>query len=88
MRFNEPITREQSRLIAAALGDSAVPAADQVAALIAGLGLPCTLGDVGGLTDVQLEAVAQAAMADPWIKTNPRPIVGASEVRDLLNAAR
>ena len=38
--------------------------------------------------DEAIEAVAQAAMLDPWIRTNPRPIEGVETVRMLLEAAR
>ncbi|WP_295379250.1 iron-containing alcohol dehydrogenase [uncultured Pseudacidovorax sp.] len=88
MRFNEPMVREQHAMISEAMGQPGVPAWQAVAALIDGLGLPRTLREVGLDDDEAIEAVAQAAMLDPWIRTNPRPIEGVETVRMLLEAAR
>ncbi|MET3515165.1 maleylacetate reductase [Pseudacidovorax sp. 1753] len=88
MRFNEPVVREQHAMISEAMGQPSVPAWQVVAGLIEGLGLPLTLRAVGLDDDERIEAVAQAAMHDPWIRTNPRPIEGVATVRRLLEAAR
>ena len=88
MRFNEPVVRERHALIAQALGAPGGSAAEAVGRLIASLGVPTTLREVGLVEDARLDAVAEAAMHDPWIRTNPRPIAGASEVRRILEAAR
>lgn len=87
MRFNEPVVPEQHAMISEAMGQPGVPAWQAVAALIDGLGLPRTLREVGLNDDAAIEAVAQAAMHDPWIRTNPRPIEGTEMVRMLLEAA-
>ena len=47
LRFNAPVNAERQAWVSEALGRPGVPAADAVAALIAGLGLPGTLRDVG-----------------------------------------
>src|ERR1019366_8898356 len=47
LRFNEPINGERKKVVAEALGSPGMKAADAVAALIASLGLPATLRDVG-----------------------------------------
>jgi maleylacetate reductase len=88
MRFNEAAVHDRHVLIAQALGDRNTAAADLVARLIDGLDVPRTLSEVHITTDAQLDAVAQAAMEDPWIATNPRPITQAAQVRELLEAAR
>lgn len=88
IRFNEPVVREQHAMISEAMGQPSVPAWQVVAGLIEGLGLPLTLRAVGLDDDERIEAVAQAAMHDPWIRTNPRPIEGVETVRMLLKAAR
>ena len=88
MRFNEPVVRDRHALIAQALGDSKAAAADLVERLIEGLHLPRTLREVQITTDAKLDAIAQAAMEDPWIATNPRPITDVSQVRSLLEHAR
>jgi maleylacetate reductase len=57
-----------------------------VAALIAGLGLPGRLRDVGVKQD-QLDEIAAGSMHDRWVHTNPRKIEGPQAVRALLDAA-
>jgi maleylacetate reductase len=57
-----------------------------VAALIASLGLPSRLRDVGVQQD-QLDRIAAESMHDRWIHTNPRTIEGPAAVRALLDAA-
>src|ERR1700727_886918 len=58
LRFNEPVNGERQTLGAEALGAPGMKAADAVAALIAGLGLPSTLRAVGVKAD-QLDAIAR-----------------------------
>jgi maleylacetate reductase len=88
LRFNRPVVAERHALISHALGEPGIDAATLVARLIESLGLPTRLRDVGITTDAQLDAVATAAMHDPWIRTNPRPIADASVVRAILEEAR
>ena len=59
---------------------------DAVAALIAGLGLPGTLREVG-VKHEQLDEIAVGSMHDRWVHTNPRKIEGPPTVRLLLDAA-
>ena len=56
------------------------------AALIADLGLPGRLRDVG-VKEEQLDAIAEHSMHDRWVHTNPRKIDGPATVRMLLDAA-
>ncbi|HVY17949.1 MAG TPA: iron-containing alcohol dehydrogenase [Rhodopila sp.] len=86
LRFNEPVNAERQRWVAEALGKPDGSAADAVAALIAGLGLPGTLRDVGVKPD-QLDEIAVNSMHDRWVHTNPRKIEGPATVRMLLDAA-
>lgn len=86
LRFNYPVTAERQQLVSEALGRPGEPAADVLAELIAGLGLPCTLRDVGVSADL-LDRIAEEAMHDRWIHTNPRKIDGPATVRRLLDAA-
>jgi CoA:oxalate CoA-transferase len=88
LRFNRPVAAERQALISQALGEPDTDAATLVTRLIAHLGLPTRLRDVGISTDAQLDAIAEAAMHDPWIRTNPRAIDSASVVRALLDEAR
>jgi maleylacetate reductase len=86
LRFNHAVNAERQAMVSEALGQPGAPAADVVAALIADLGLPGRLRDVGVKPD-QLDAIAAHAMHDRWIHTNPRKIDGPPTVRMLLDAA-
>jgi maleylacetate reductase len=86
LRFNETVNAARQTWVAEALGRPGDSAADAVAALIAGLGLPATLRDVG-VKPEQLDEIAVNSMHDRWIHTNPRKIDGPSVVRALLDAA-
>ena len=86
LRFNEPVNAERQKWVSAALGRDHDSAGDAVAALIASLGLPATLRDVG-VKPQQLDTIASGSMHDRWVHTNPRKIDGPSAVRALLDAA-
>ncbi len=86
LRFNETVNGQRQKWVSEALGRPKEAAGDAVAALIAGLGLPGTLRDVGVRRD-QLDAVAAGSMHDRWVHTNPRKIDGPAAVRSLLDAA-
>jgi maleylacetate reductase len=86
LRFNHAVNAERQALVSEALGKPGAPAADVVAALIADLGLPGRLRDVG-VKPEQLDAIAEHSMHDRWVHTNPRKIDGPPMVRMLLDAA-
>jgi maleylacetate reductase len=86
MRYNEPATADKQRLIAEALGRPGVPAADAVAELVATLKQPTTLREVGVKRE-QFPKIAEAAMRNIWVRTNPRPIRSPEEVMQILEAA-
>jgi maleylacetate reductase len=86
LRFNERVNAERQAWVSEALGRPGVPAADAVADLIASLGLPGTLRDVG-VRPEQLDQIAEESMHDRWVHTNPRKIAGSADVRALLDAA-
>jgi maleylacetate reductase len=86
LRFNEPVNAERQKWISQALGRPGETAGDAVAALIASLGLPATLREVG-VKPEQLDEIAAGSMHDRWVHTNPRKIDGPSAVRALLDAA-
>lgn len=88
MRYNEPAVADRHALVSEAMGAPGVPAWQLVRDLIASLGMPMTLEAVGIDTDAQIDEIARAAMTDPWIKTNPRPLPEAADVRRLLELAR
>jgi maleylacetate reductase len=86
LRFNEPVNPERQKWVSEALGRPGERAAEVVAALIANLGLPATLRDVG-VKPEQFDAIASGSMHDRWVHTNPRRIDGPAAVRALLDAA-
>lgn len=86
LRFNEPVNAERQKWVSEALGQPNRTAGDAVAALIASLGLPATLRDVG-VKPEQLDEIAAGSMHDRWVHTNPRKIDGPPAVRALLDAA-
>src|SRR5436190_4766592 len=85
LRFNHPVNAEKQARVSEAFGRPNEPAADVVAGLIAGLGLPTRLRDVGVEAD-QLDLIAENSMHDRWIHTNPRKIDGPAVIRTLLDA--
>jgi len=86
LRFNERVNRKKQMRVSEALGRPGEAAADVVADLIAGLGLPTKLRDVG-VTPDQLDLIAENSMHDRWIHTNPRKIEGPAVIRELLDTA-
>jgi len=86
LRFNAPENAARQKWVSEAFGQPDQPAADLLAALIAGLGLPTTLRAVNVRQD-QLDEIATNAMHDRWVHTNPRKIDGPPTVRTLLDAA-
>jgi alcohol dehydrogenase class IV len=86
MRFNEEATRDKQKLIAEAMGRPDMPAADAVAEFIASLNQPATLRAVGVKRE-QLPKIAEAAMRNLWVRTNPRAINSPDDVMKLLEAA-
>jgi maleylacetate reductase len=86
LRFNAAVNADRQAMVSEAMGRPGTDAADAVAGLIADLGLPRTLREVGVRAD-QLDTIAANAMHDRWIHTNPRKIEGPPTVRTLLDAA-
>lgn len=85
LRYNLAVNPQRQRLVSEAFGDAQVAAADHVARLVRDLGLPGRIRDVGVRAE-QLDHIAEMAMHDRWIPTNPRPLDRAG-VRALLDQA-
>jgi maleylacetate reductase len=86
LRFNEPVNADRQKWVSEAIGRPNQSAADAIAALIASLGLPATLREVG-VKPEQLDEIAAGSMHDRWVHTNPRKIEGPQAIRALLDAA-
>jgi alcohol dehydrogenase class IV len=86
LAWNRPANALRQRRVAAALGRTDGDAARAVADLVADLGLPRTLRDAGVGREL-LPRIAEGALKNMWVRTNPRPISGAADVMQILEAA-
>ena len=86
MRWNAEACTPQLAEVAMALGNARRPAADQLEELIARLGLPTRIGQLG-IERSRLAAIAEKGMAIPWVRTNPRKIDRVEQVVQILEAA-
>jgi maleylacetate reductase len=86
LRYNHPVNAGKQARVSEALGRTDEPAAEVVAELISGLGLPTRLRDVG-VKPERLDMIAEGSMHDRWVHTNPRKIDGPAVIRTLLDAA-
>ena len=86
LAWNAGVNGARQARISAAFGRPGLPAAEIADSFIAGLGMPRRLRDVG-LSEDALPRVAEAAMHDIWIGTNPRPIGGPADVMEILKRA-
>jgi maleylacetate reductase len=86
LRYNENASAGRQALVADAFGRAGEPAWRVVHEFIAGLGLPRSLAEVGVTAD-KFETVANAAMLDHYLHTNPRPINGVADIMEILRMA-
>jgi maleylacetate reductase len=86
LRYNASINGNRQAVIASAVGSPDMMLADIVSNLVAALGLPVRLRDAG-VTESQIGDVATAAVHDPLLASNPRPISSLDVVLDLLKQA-
>nr|WP_249810172.1 iron-containing alcohol dehydrogenase [Bradyrhizobium sp. 157] len=86
MRWNKSANAERQALVAAAMGRPNDDAGDLLDRFIRGLGMPCSLREVG-VGPEQFDRIAQQAMATPWVPRNPRRIEGPAQVREILDMA-
>lgn len=86
LRYNAVVNADKQAVIAAAVGAPDTPLGDIIADLVAALGLPGRVRDAG-VSEAVLDAVADAALHDPLLATNPRPITTLAEIKKLLQQA-
>lgn len=77
---------ERQQTVSEAMGQPDRPAADLVAELVARLGLPSRLGDVGVGRD-RFPEIAEQAMREPFVHANPRPVRGIGDIFEILESA-
>lgn len=86
MRWNASVNADRQAMISAALGRPGDAAGDVLHDLIAGLGLPRTLGDVG-VGDEHIDEIAETALKTNWMPYNPRKVERADDIREILRMA-
>ncbi|MGM7668048.1 iron-containing alcohol dehydrogenase [Microbacterium sp. A93] len=79
LQWNESVTTLRQQNISDALGAPDQSAADAMRGLIAGLGLPTTLREIG-IERTEFRKIAERSLDNPLVQANPRTI---SDVRDL-----
>jgi maleylacetate reductase len=86
LRWNLPDNADRQKRVSEAFGKPDTPAADLVANLVATLGLPGRLSEVGVGKD-RFREIAEKSMHDRAVLNNPRPIKGPAEVMEILELA-
>ncbi len=86
LRYNMPVNAERQAVLAEAAGSPGRDLADIVADLVQSLGLPHRLRDAG-VSPEQIGPIAEAAMHDRWLQTNPRPLTTQADVYGILQSA-
>lgn len=86
LRYNKPANGERQALVSRAFGRPDLDAADAVSDLVAALGLPQRLRDVGVKRE-QFREIAENAMDDRCIPTNPRPLTSPDDIVEILELA-
>jgi maleylacetate reductase len=86
LRWNLPVNADRQKRVSEAFGKPDMPAADLVAGLVAALGLPQRLADVGVAKD-RFREIAEKSMHDRAVLNNPRPIKEPAQVMEILELA-
>jgi maleylacetate reductase len=86
LRWNLSANAERQKRVSEAFGRPDTPAADLVAELVAALGLPRTLGEVGVGKD-RFREIGEKSMHDRAVLNNPRPITRPEQVVEILELA-
>ena len=86
LRYNKPVNGAQQQQIATAMGHEDGDAADAIGTLIAALGLPRTLREVG-VKKEHYDLIANGAMQNMMVRSNPRPITTPDQVKEILDLA-
>lgn len=86
LRYNIDTNSERQAMIARAMGQPTMSAADAVAELISDLEQPSTLRAVGVTRD-HFNAIADGAMQNFHVRANPRPITSTKDIFEILEMA-
>jgi len=86
MRYNAAVCADAMAEISAALGHPDQSAADLIEALIRRLGLPTRISELG-IARERLPIIAEKAMGNPFVRSNPRPIQSPAQTLEILELA-
>jgi maleylacetate reductase len=86
LRWNAAVNAERQRALSEAMGAPDRPASELVRELVAGLGLPAALREVG-IERSDIDELARRALDYHPLKANPRPISGVADVKEILELA-
>jgi alcohol dehydrogenase class IV len=86
LRWNRSVNSLQQAVVAQAMGAKDGDAATAVARLVESLGQPARLRDVG-VRPEHYDAIADGAMQNVFVRSNPRPISEPAQVREILEMA-
>lgn len=86
LRWNLPANADRQKRVSEAFGKPDMAAADLVAHLVATLGLPRRLSEVG-VGRERFREIAEKSMHDRAVLNNPRPIKGPADVMEILELA-
>jgi maleylacetate reductase len=86
LRYNLPASHDRQAVLATAMGKPGQSLADIVAGMVVDLHLPARLRDAGVRHD-QIPAIARAALANPRVVANIRPIDTEQAMIQLIEAA-
>ncbi|MGE0766942.1 MAG: iron-containing alcohol dehydrogenase [Hyphomicrobiaceae bacterium] len=86
LKWNAAVNSDRQKALSEAMGSPDRPAGELVKELIAGLGQPTSLQEVG-ITRDRLDEIAERALVYKPVRINPRPIKTAADVREILEIA-
>jgi alcohol dehydrogenase class IV len=86
LRWNSVVNAPQQAVVAQAMGAGDGDAATAVANLVESLGQPTRLRDVG-VRPEHYDAIANGAMQNVFVRSNPRPITDPAQIRQMLEMA-
>ncbi|TCS36550.1 alcohol dehydrogenase class IV [Paucimonas lemoignei] len=84
--WNRANNAQRQALVARAMGRDDGDAAQAVADLVAALGQPSRLRDVG-VDRSHFDAIARGAMQNMMVRSNPRPITSEADIHEILELA-
>lgn len=87
IRYNAEHCAAKLELVSSFFAHRGVHASEAVGHFVEELGMPRSLCEVG-VSAEQFATIAEHALGDPWMKTNPRPVEDARDVIEILQMAR